>query len=100
MSKPQEREILHAWDDEDGQAYVMGTHDVERALAYYRNEYLPEVWGKDRQDSEEWQYAIEVTDSKPEPIWVHQDEVENERWHRVERSAHDDTELVLIWRGV
>lgn len=100
MTKPQEREELLAWDDEDGQAYVLGTHDVDRARAYYRDVYLPEIWGKDRQDSEEWKWGVEVTESTPEAIWVHQDEVEEERWHRVERSAHDDTELVLIWRGL
>ncbi len=91
---------MQAWDDEDGQAYVLGTHDVEKARKFYREVYLPETFGRDRDflESEERKWGFEVTEDEPDAVWVYKDELEEERWHRVERSAHDVTDLVLIWR--
>lgn len=89
---------MQAWDDEDGQAYVSGTHDVEHARNFYRGVYLPETFGPDV-DSEERKWGIEVTEDEPDAVWVHLDEFEEERWTRVERSIHPNTVPVLIWRG-
>lgn len=92
---------LQAWDDEDGQAYVSGTHDVDEARKFYREVYLPETFGgnKDYEDSDERKWGFEVTEDEPDAVWVPLEIIENERWYYVYKEIRPNTVPVLIWRG-
>lgn len=89
---------LQAWDDENGQAYVSGTHDVDLARKFYREAYLPETFGADT-TSDEWGWGIEVTEDEPDAVWVPIDMIEEERWTVVHKVIQPHTVPVLIWRG-
>ncbi len=87
---------LQAWDDEDGQAYVSGTHDVDEARKFYREVYLPDIFGDDK-TSEEWGWGISQTEGEPEAVWVPIDMIEEERWTFVHKVIQPNTIPVLIW---
>lgn len=93
---------LQAWDDEDGQAYVSGTHDVDEARKFYREVYLPETFGrnKDYEEGDERKWGFEVTEDEPDAVWVPIDMIQEERWTVVHKVIQPNTIPVLIWRGL
>ncbi len=95
-----EEKNLLAWDDEDGQAYVAYTDDVERAKAYYRDTYLPEIWGMNRRDSEEWKYGEQVvTEGTPRTRWIDEALLDEENWYAegVHKEPAEGLIPVIIW---
>lgn len=88
--------IEGAWDDEDGQAYVLGTIDVEAARTYYRETYLPETFGRNV-DQTEVREGIELTEADPTLVWVDESEILEEEWAEIHREPAEGRVPVLIW---
>lgn len=88
--------IEGAWDDENGQGYVLGTTDVEKARAYYRDVYLPETFG-DNVTQQEVQWGIELTEGDPRLVWVHEEDILEETWVQTYSEPGNGRVPVLIW---